>query len=673
MTLYLTFSRGAIWVLPIGFVLYVLLAQPRGLLTALPAAGIPAAIAAKVAYGNELLARADYDSSAAAASQGRHVALVVLACAVGAALLRAAALPLDKRLEAIRIAPERLRLLRVGVAVGLVVALGVGAVVADAPRRISDARATFSEGRYMDYSSDLRSRLTSAVDNGRIDNWRVALDGFDDQPLHGTGAGTYRITWDHDRPAPPIKVNDGHSLYLETLSELGVVGLVLLLVVLGTILGAGVVRLGGAERHAHGAFVAAGTMLAVHAAIDWDWEMPALFVWLFGAGGVALAARKPRFVAASKARVGELGRMPRVVAALAVLVLALTPALFAYSQSPLDRAVTAFAARDCATAIDAALTATERFGTRPEPWQVLGYCDARLGQYDARPARDGRGPLARSEQLAARLRPGDRLRRLGPGCAAVRRRGAAAEPARRARPGAGARISPPQRPRPAGEQSPCGPRFPSNETPGADWPPDGNAYSERVRRRRTRPPLSSARPPSRTGIAAKPVNGSSLPSAAAACWRVGWDSSAGETPPSGEASSSAGDAGEVSSATVVGAFSSSAGRTPPSVQTSAGVTPPFVLGVGVAVHTGVAVGVGVGVGVAYWEIAALLPDCVTPEMARPAPAVLNSIPATSMPRMAKRDFMDWLLREGFAALRRTRCLIASSSSSVACGRSSFKS
>ncbi len=394
VTLYLTFSRGAIWVLPIGFVLYVLLAQPRGLLTGLPAAGIPAAIAAKVAYGNELLARADYDSSAAAASQGRHVALVVLACAVGAAILRAAALPLDKRVEAVPIEPERLRLLRVGVAVGLVVALGIGAVVADAPRRISDARATFSEGRYMDYSSDLRSRLTSAVDNGRIDNWRVALDGFDDQPLHGTGAGTYRITWDHDRPAPPIKVNDGHSLYLETLSELGVVGLVLLLIMLGTILGAGVVRLGGAERHAHGAFVAAGTMLAVHAAIDWDWEMPALFVWLFGAGGVALAARKPRFVAASKARVGELGRVPRVAAALAVLILALTPALFAYSQSPLDRAVTAFAARDCGTAIDAALTATERFGTRPEPWQVLGYCDARLGQY----------ALARRAMDAARSR-----------------------------------------------------------------------------------------------------------------------------------------------------------------------------------------------------------------------------------------------------------------------------
>ena len=130
-------------------------------------------------------------------------------------------------------------------------------------------------------------------------------------------------------------------------------------------------------------------MLAIHAGIDWDWEMPALFVWLFGAGGVVLAARRPRF--------GELGRIPRVASALAVLLLAMTPALFAYSQGPLDRAVSAFDDRDCKTAIDAALTATERFGTRPEPWMVVGYCDARYGQY----------ALARRAMDAARERDPD--------------------------------------------------------------------------------------------------------------------------------------------------------------------------------------------------------------------------------------------------------------------------
>ena len=377
VTLYLTFSRGAIWVLPIGLVLYVLLAQPRGIVTGLAAGGIPAAIATKIAYGNELLARADYDSSAAAAAQGRHVALVVLICGLVAAGLRYAAVPLDKRIERIEL-PREARWLLAG---GVLVALLVGAALANAPRRISDARATFTQGQYMEYSSDLRTRLTSAVDNGRIDNWRIALDGFKANPFHGTGAGTYRITWDRHRPPPPVKVNDGHSLYLETMSEMGVVGLLLVLTALGTILVGGVLRLGGPERHAYGAFVAAGTMLAIHAGIDWDWEMPALFVWFFGAGGVALASRKPKL--------GEMGRIPRVVASLAVLVLAMTPALFAYSQGPLDRAVSEFAVRNCDAAINDALTATERFGTRPEPWQILGYCDARLGQYDlARRAMD---------------------------------------------------------------------------------------------------------------------------------------------------------------------------------------------------------------------------------------------------------------------------------------------
>ncbi|WP_028067327.1 O-antigen ligase family protein [Solirubrobacter soli] len=385
VTLYLTFSRGAIWVLPIGFVLYLVLAQPRGIVSGLLAGGVPAAIATKIAYGNELLARADYDSSAAAASQGKHVFVVVLACALVAAGLRFAAAPLDRWLDRIEI-PREAKLLLFG---GAALALLVGAALVRAPQRIADARETFTRGQYMTYSSDLRTRLTSAVDNGRIDNWRVALDGFKAEPLHGTGAGTYRITWDHDRPAPPVKVNDGHSLYLETMSEMGIVGLVLLLVALGTPLVMGVARLGGEERHAHGAFVAAGTMLAIHAGIDWDWEMPALFVWVFGAGGVVLAGR-----AGSGSRLGTLGRMPRVVAALAVLVLAMTPALFAYSQGPLDQAINAYDDRNCDVAINDALTATERFGTRPEPWAVLGYCDARFGQY----------ALARRAMNAARQR-----------------------------------------------------------------------------------------------------------------------------------------------------------------------------------------------------------------------------------------------------------------------------
>jgi len=388
VTLFLTFSRGAIWVLPLGLVLYVLLAQPRGLLTALPAAGLPAAIAVKVALGADRLARGDYDSSAAAAAQGRHLAYVVAGCALGAAALRAAALPLDARLQAVRIPPGRLRRLRAGLAAALVSALALGALAAGAPHRIAEARETFSQGRLMEYTPDLRSRLTSTVDNGRIEVWRIALHTFRDHPVDGTGAGTFRLTWERRRPATQFLVNDGHSLYLEVLSELGVPGLLFVGVAIGTLLAGGLRRLAGPERHAHGAFVAGGAMLLIHAGVDWDWEMPALFVWFFGAGAVTLAARE------GAERLGELGRVPRVVAGLAVLLLAITPLLFARSQGPLERAQGAFARGDCRTAIDAALAATERFGVRPEPWEILGYCDARAGQYG----------LARRAMAAARAR-----------------------------------------------------------------------------------------------------------------------------------------------------------------------------------------------------------------------------------------------------------------------------
>lgn len=398
VTLYLTFSRGGIWVLPLGVGLYLLLAQPRGLVTAAIAA-IPAGIAVKVAYGAEALARADYDT-AAAAPEARRVALAVLACAGAALVLRAAGLLIDRQLERLPVPSPRLR---AGITAGVVAVLAAGAVVAGVPERVDDARTRFTEGASI-APADLRDRLTSAADNGRIAHWRVARDEFEAHEWKGTGAGTYRLSWDRERPDPPFKVNDAHSLYLETLSELGIPGLALLLLALATPLLVGLRRLAGEERHAHGAFVAAGTMLAVHAAVDWDWEVPALFVWFFGAGGIVLAARAVvpgGAVAASAApraaRLGELGRVPRIVAALAVLVLAITPVLFAYSQPPLDRAVNAFNARDCRTGIDAALTATERFGVRPEPWMVLGYCDARLGQFD----------LARRAMDAARSRDPD--------------------------------------------------------------------------------------------------------------------------------------------------------------------------------------------------------------------------------------------------------------------------
>jgi hypothetical protein len=378
VSLYLTFSRGAIWVLPLGLVLYVLCSQARGLVSAAVAA-VPAGVAVWVAYHAEMLARADYDT-AAAEPQARKVGLTVAACCAGAVALRGLLLFADARVERVRLP----RFARPVFVAGVLAVMIAGGLAVDAPTRVGNAVDRFREGSSITVD-DLRDRLTSPVDNGRIEHWEVALDAFRAEPLHGTGAGTYRIAWDRERTSE-FKVVDGHSLYLETLAELGVVGLVLLAIALGTVLIGAAWRLRGPERHAHALVLAGGLMLAVHAGLDWDWEMPALFVWFFGAGGVVLAARS--------GRLGELGRTPRIVAALAVLLLAVTPALMWWSQGPLDDAGAAWDARDCTTTIDRALTATERFGARPEPWLLLAYCDARLGDHN----------LARRAVEAARKR-----------------------------------------------------------------------------------------------------------------------------------------------------------------------------------------------------------------------------------------------------------------------------
>ena len=300
VTLYLTFSRGAIWVLPIGFVLYVLLAQPRGLRH-------------RAAGGRDPGGDRDQDRLRQRVAGARGLRLVRgrgepgharragrAACARWPpAALRYAARPLDRRIERIEIPPR-------------------GALAAgrrrrrsrcssarrwrDAPQRIADARETFTRGQYMDllrrpaHAADVRGRQRADRQLAR----RARRLRRPAVPRHRR-----RHLPDHVGPRPPGAAGQGQrrpfALPGDDVRD-GVVGLLLLLTALGTIARrrpACASR--GEERHAHGAFVAAGTMLAIHAGIDWDWEMPALFVWLFGAGGVVLAARRPRL--------GELGRV----------------------------------------------------------------------------------------------------------------------------------------------------------------------------------------------------------------------------------------------------------------------------------------------------------------------------------------------------------------------------
>ena len=93
----------------------------------------------------------------------------------------------------------------------------------------TDARDAFRESPAPG-TGDLNRRLLSASGNGRSDYGRVAGTMIRDHPLLGTGAGSFEAYWFRERG--PGHARDAHNLYLETLAELGPLGLLLLLATL---------------------------------------------------------------------------------------------------------------------------------------------------------------------------------------------------------------------------------------------------------------------------------------------------------------------------------------------------------------------------------------------------------------------------------------------------------
>jgi O-Antigen ligase len=366
--LYFTFSRGAIAAGAIGVVAYAVLAHPRRLPFALAAALPPSVAAVVAAYGADALATERYFAGDGP-GEGRALALMLAGLTLAAGGIRVALQGLEQRAQDM-VLPRRAFLAAAGAAVLVVLALGVAL---DAPGRVDRELDAFRSGNVVPVTGDARDRLTQVGNNGRLDFWEASLSAFEAEPLRGGGAGTYRLAWQRERPNA-MTVNDGHSLYLEVLAELGVVGLLLLTATLLVPVAVAATRLRGPERHAHAAFLAAAAVLLIHAGVDWDWEMPALWVWFFAAAGVVVAGPGGR--AAAPARV------TRVVVGLGCLLLAATPALVVVSQPALSDSRRAFVRGDCGTAVDRALASLENLRVWPEAYEILGYCNLRGGEVD---------------------------------------------------------------------------------------------------------------------------------------------------------------------------------------------------------------------------------------------------------------------------------------------------
>ncbi|HEY7151965.1 MAG TPA: O-antigen ligase family protein [Solirubrobacterales bacterium] len=202
-----------------------------------------------------------------AASQGDQMLALTIAVVVALGMLRYLT---DAWLAGLEV-PRRLT--RVAI-IATLVAVVAGVLVADPSARWSEFKRV---GAIETKSTYVAAHLGSGSGSGRYQFWTAALDGFDDHPLDGIGAGGYEAYWDqHGSLSMPVR--NAHSLFFETMSELGVVGLLLLLAFLATPLVAGSRR--GPTRAPGGALSAALALLVaglVSAGIDWTWELPACF------------------------------------------------------------------------------------------------------------------------------------------------------------------------------------------------------------------------------------------------------------------------------------------------------------------------------------------------------------------------------------------------------------
>jgi O-Antigen ligase len=317
-------------------------------------------------------------------STGGAVALLV---AVVVALVWTGGVALARGLS-----PNGAAILR-SVGIGALGVLALGAVVAVVvlSGRISDTISrqynAFVHPAIVS-SADTTTRLSSGAGN-RYDLWSVAWRDFKAEPVRGVGAGNWPVSWFRYRVITD-DVRQPHSIELQALSELGLVGGVLVIIfAVGVYLGlAGRLRATRGDPLARMLTVAAAgafTGWLVQTSVDWMQLMP-------GLTGIALAGAA---VLVSDEAEGAVRRrlLPWSVLVAAVLVVGVGGA-FLVRQTVADCYQLdgqAELASDPRSAIDDANQALGYDGDNLQAYYLKAAAYARLGDY----------PSSRATLLAA--------------------------------------------------------------------------------------------------------------------------------------------------------------------------------------------------------------------------------------------------------------------------------
>jgi len=278
---YLSYSRGAIAVTLVGMLVLVAAAPTGGQFRAAAlalGAGAAAAACSSAFPGVASLAGSHGDR----VRDGAVMLVLMLLLAAGAAYL---ATRLRHRGSGVdeQARPTRgLAAVAASISIAVVAGLVIGGI-AEKPSR-AELAAGASAGRLTTISSN------------RYEYWRVGVEAFERRPLTGLGSAGFRVEWLRERDIPEA-VKDAHSLEIEIAAELGLAGLLALVLMVGG------VALAARQALARSPAAAAGCCAAalawfLHSSIDWNWQLPAVSLPAMVLAGalVAHAEARPRAV-----------------------------------------------------------------------------------------------------------------------------------------------------------------------------------------------------------------------------------------------------------------------------------------------------------------------------------------------------------------------------------------
>jgi len=368
--MYLTSSRGAFVAAAVAVVAFVLLTPKRWpVLVALVVAGGAGAVSVAVLVRKTALVNGDVDTPLGV-HQGHHAAVWIGIACVVTALAWAVLVEAGRRLPS----PPR----RVGQATAFVIVVLVAAaiVLAHPVAKFDEFKSNAAIANT--HGTNTTNHLLASSGSGRWQFWGAAVSEFRAHPLNGGGAGSWEAWWLQHGTLPGVFTQYAHSLYLEALAELGIVGLLLLL-------SAVVVAVVGAVRSALAlesgeiaAAAACGIAFFAAAAYDWVWQLAGIAVVGVGMLGFALGA----IPSTRSSAAGRLGALRPALALVAVAAIVPQYVVLA-AGSHLRNSETAFNARDATRARSEALAAKAIEPWAASPYLQLGLVSEAQGNYAA--------------------------------------------------------------------------------------------------------------------------------------------------------------------------------------------------------------------------------------------------------------------------------------------------